>query len=100
MSQLDSHNDMVDIFRQYYDKNFAEAIYTIHQRMIENFKLSVPTSSYSSDSKELIEKLRSHFIQLGYISYITEKEYNPEFEFNYKLNVSLNITYDKEGNVK
>lgn len=100
MSQLNSHSDMVDIFRQYYDKNFDKAIYNIHQRMIENFKMSVPTATYSSDNKELIEKLRRHFNQLGYISYISEKEYNDEFVFNYKLNVSLNVTYDKEGNVK
>lgn len=95
-----SNVEMVNIFKPKYETNFKIAIREIQQSLIENFKQSVTSVTFDSDSKPLVERLQRHFMKLGYNTWVSDKKYNDELELDYKLYVSLSIKYSKEGNVE
>lgn len=95
-----SNDEMVNIFKPKYENNFQNAIQVIQKSLIENFKHSVTTVTFDSDSKPLVERLEKHFMKLGYSTWVSDKKYDDSLELNYRLNVSLSIKYNKEGNVE
>lgn len=95
-----SNDEMVNIFKPKYEANFKNTIRAIQERLIGNFIDSVTSVTFDSDSKPLVERLQRHFMKLGYNVWITDKKYNDELELDYRLNVSLSIKYNKEGNVE
>lgn len=86
-----SNVEMVNIFKSKYETNFKIAIREIQNSLIENFKQSVTSVTFDSDSKPLVDRLKKHFMKLGYIAWVSDKKYNDELELNYKLYVSLSI---------